>query len=521
MPRLRTTSSFRTTVVALGNRIAKLRARQPVESPGHHGLSRESGLAVSRMRRPFCARHAALALSVVVAVLAACRGGSASVIAPELPEISAATVLPNPHNVLSAVVDVRVRGADRVAVSYTLDGAAAGSDSLTPALPVSDDSVAVPVLGLLPARQYVLRAVAYGPNGTTRSEPLAFTTDALPSDLPVYSTTGSDPSPGFTVLAARQYGLVLDNTGRIVWYRRFPNGPGLNFIAQPNDRYAARPTALDPTDSGRWVEVDVLGNETRSLRCARGLSPRLHDLVAEADGSYWLLCDETRVMDLTAIGGVADALVTGTAVQHVAADGAALFHWSPFDHFAITDVDEKERRGPNVNWTHGNAIDSDADGNLLVSFRNLGEVTKIDVRTGDVLWRLGGRANQFTFTETPMPSFVGQHSARALGSGAILLLDNVGDPSQSRAERYAIDEQAHTARLVQSYTSTPSVVTQIGGSVQPLPDGRTLVSFGTAGRVEEYDASGRVVWRIAGNPGYVFRAQRIRSLYSPGVRDAP
>jgi len=43
------------------------------------------------------------------------------------------------------------------------------------------------------------------------------------------------------------------------------------------------------------------------------------------------------------------------------------------------------------------------------------------------------------------------------------------------------------------------------------------VSFGTAGRVEEYDSEGRVVWQIDGNPGYVFRAQRIRSLYNPGT----
>jgi len=61
------------------------------------------------------------------------------------------------------------------------------------------------------------------------------------------------------------------------------------------------------------------------------------------------------------------------------------------------------------------------------------------------------------------------------------------------------------------------VVTQIGGSTQPLPGGHTLVSFGTAGRVEEYDAVGSVVWRIEGNAGYVFRAQRIPSLYTPGV----
>ena len=61
------------------------------------------------------------------------------------------------------------------------------------------------------------------------------------------------------------------------------------------------------------------------------------------------------------------------------------------------------------------------------------------------------------------------------------------------------------------------MVTQIGGSTQPLARGHTLVSFGTAGRVEEYDADGRVVWRIEGNAGYVFRAQRFPSLYAPGV----
>jgi hypothetical protein len=61
------------------------------------------------------------------------------------------------------------------------------------------------------------------------------------------------------------------------------------------------------------------------------------------------------------------------------------------------------------------------------------------------------------------------------------------------------------------------VLTQLGGSVQDLGRGRTLVSFGTAGRVQEYDNAGRVVWQILGNAGYVFRAQRIASLYAPGV----
>jgi hypothetical protein len=205
------------------------------------------------------------------------------------------------------------------------------------------------------------------------------------------------------------------------------------------------------------------------------------------------MCDETRTMDLTTHGGFAAARVTGTQIQHIAANGALLFAWSPFDHFLITDVDAAERTGAAVNWTHGNAIDLDADGNLILSSRNLGEITKIDGRTGAVIWRLGGRRNQFAFVDAPTPAFAQQHSARVLGQGELVLLDNLGDRNESRAERYQIDENARVARLLHSHGAIPGVVTEIGGSVQRVAAGRTLVSFGTAGRVEEYDAAGQVV----------------------------
>ncbi len=104
-----------------------------------------------------------------------------------------------------------------------------------------------------------------------------------------------------------------------------------------------------------------------------------------------------------------------------------------------------------------------------------------------------------------------------MGAGTFVILDNIGNASESRAERHLVNEMARTARLIHSYGSNPGVTTRIGGSVQPLAGGRTLVSFGTEGRVEEYDAQGRLTWSIQGNAGYVFRAQRIRSLYAPGV----
>jgi hypothetical protein len=419
--------------------------------------------------------------------------------------------------VLSAVVTVRVRGADSVAVRFRVADLASTVDSVTPAVGVAGDSAVVPVLGLLPGQRYVMRAVARTTATTTIGTPVEFTTDTLPSDLPAYAADGSDPSPGYVVFAAGRYALVIDNTGRVVWYRRFPNGPGLTFMAQPVGRYFARPAPPVPTDPAPWVELDALGNITRTFGCAFGMPTRFHDLIARPDGTYWVMCDETRKMDLSNVGGVAGARVTGTAVQHITTEGALLFQWSPFDHFAIDDGDPRDRVGTNVNWTHGNALDMAADGGLIVSFRNLSEVTKIDTSTGAVIWRLGGRRNQFTIRDAPDTPFVGQHSARAYAPGAVLLLNNLGNPGDSRAEHYVLDEVRHTARLARSYGSVPPVVTEIGGSVQDLSGGRTLVSFGTAGRVEEYDSAGKVVWRIERNAGYVFRAQRIRSLYIPGA----
>ena len=452
----------------------------------------------------------------LVMLLAACHDVTPPGPGLPAPVVLAAAVTANPHNVLSAIVTAEAAGADSLAVLFRLEGAA--GDSVTAAIPGSSGEI--PVLGLLAEARYLMRVVAFGPGGSSAGDSLWFETGALPASLPSYGAGGSAPSPGFVVFAAAGYVLAIDNTGRVVWYRHFPGGTGLAFMAEPTGHYVLRPPTPDPADREPWLELDALGNVTRTMGCARDRQPRLHDLLPEADGSWWLMCDEVRTMNLSALGGKANAQVTGTTVQHVSATGELLLEWSPFDHFDIADLDSATRSASIVNWTHGNSLDRAADGNILVSFRNLGEITKIDAQTGTVLWRLGGKRSFFVFEGTPAPAFSGQHNVRSCASGVVLLLDNVGDSAASRAERYVIDEPNWTARLDRSMGSTPGVTTLIGGSVQELPGGRTLVSYGTAGRVEEYDASGQVVWQIDGNPGYVFRAQRIRSLYHPGAGSA-
>ena len=452
-------------------------------------------------------------VSTWTGILAACGSGPTL---PDPPRIETVAVTGVPGNALAAIVSVESDTADSLVVRYGLAGGSSPLDGATPAFPWESGEMELPVLGLLPSQAYRMRVTAYRGEVSTTAPDVMITTGAVPDDLPSYIASGSDPSPGFVIFAVGTYLVAIDNTGRVAWYHRLAEGTSLNFMAQPNGRYVARPTTPAAGDVESWIEIDVLGRVTRRLDCAGGMVSRPHDLIAQPDGSWWLLCDDVRTLDLSATNGAAQAKVTGTAVQHIGASGELLFHWTPFSHFELQDVGPATLLAPTINWTHGNALDLAADGTLVVSFRNLSEITGIDSRTGNVLWRLGGSRNQFAFEGTPVPPFASQHGLR-LVSGGLLLLDNLGDASESRAERFSLDFATRRAALVASYRPSTPVIAQLGGTTQSLDDGHTLVSFGNGGRVEEYDAEGRVVWSIEGNPGYVFRAQRIRSLYQPGA----
>jgi hypothetical protein len=466
-------------------------------------------------------RPGGLRQGVVAGLLlgAACDGGS--LVGPATctpPEVQRSGVASNPHNVLSAVVTTAVLSADSVVVRFGTSATAL--ENTTPATVWTGDSLSLPVLGLRAETEYSLQTVAYNSCAASMGRVLDFTTGALPTDLPAFSAGGPDPSPGYIVFAAGVYGIVIDNSGRVVWYHRFPTGPGLNFQPQPNGRYAARPAPASGAPAV-WVELEPLGAVTRMLPCSGGLQARPHDLLAQPDGSYWILCDDVRPLGVPAPPGSAYTHALGTSVQWISGTSELLFEWAPFDHFDMgtTSWEPTDPTGQVANWTHGNALDIDPDGNLLVSFRNLSEITRIDTRTGNVIWRMGGEHNEFNLEGGAMPPFARQHGVRSLGEGRLLLLDNLGDPSRSSAELYEYDEDLRTLRLSRSYPSSASVVAQLGGNTQGLPGGRVLVSFGSGGSVEEFDAEGRVVWRIEGNPGYIFRAQRIQSLYHPGAGD--
>src|SRR5438552_4085878 len=167
-----------------------------------------------------------------------------------------------------------------------------------------------------------------------------------------------------------------------------------------------------------------------------------------------------------------------------------------------------------------NSLDFDRDGNYVASFRHMGEITKIDRRTSEIIWRLGGRNNQFAIMNDPLGGFSAQHSVRVLDNGNLLLYDNGlrHSPLESRAVEYRLDTDAKTATMVWQYRRVPPVFTPFLGSVQRYQNGNTLIAFSTANLIVEVDPSGNPLWEgvlnLDGQSNVIiFKALKVPSLY--------
>jgi hypothetical protein len=155
------------------------------------------------------------------------------------------------------------------------------------------------------------------------------------------------------------------------------------------------------------------------------------------------------------------------------------------------------------------------DGTLMLSFRNTSTVAKVDRKTGEILWRLGGKRSDFRIEGDPLDGFSRQHDARLVGPDHVLLFDNgnLHTPPESRAAEYRLDLTSKTATLVWQYRRSPPLFARIAGSVQRLPSGHTLIAWGPRGVVSEVDAAGRTIWE-ATTPGFgVYRARAMATPY--------
>ena len=158
--------------------------------------------------------------------------------------------------------------------------------------------------------------------------------------------------------------------------------------------------------------------------------------------------------------------------------------------------------GDRIDYMHCNSVERDLDGNLLISSRDLDEVSKINWDTGEVMWRLGGKRNEFAFVNAAGAEhihFVKQHDARRVPNGNITVFDNrMGASTYSRAVEYEVDEVNKIATLVWEYRHSPDLFGHVMGNVQRQDDGTTIIGWGAARTtLSEINSEGNLVFELA------------------------
>ena len=86
-----------------------------------------------------------------------------------------------------------------------------------------------------------------------------------------------------------------------------------------------------------------------------------------------------------------------------------MWEWRTWEHLDPAKETITEIQGDRSEWTHGNAIMELPDRDLLVSFRDISTIIKIERRRGRMVWKLGA------------PPLSGQHAPTPLPSGNLLV----------------------------------------------------------------------------------------------------
>jgi hypothetical protein len=422
---------------------------------------------------------------------------------------------------VAARVEVAAPGATDVVVRY---GQGPNYGTETPRFPISaSGNLSTTVIGLPAAATSHLRVVARYEDGSARtSEDLTVTTPPLEPSVPAeLAVKGSGTDATGTLLLSMNGGkgagalaLMVDRSGKVIWYRlsggeaftldRLPSG---NLVSYQFDSQTFAELALDGTVVRTW-------SDARSLTGADG-----HDFRMLPNGNVLMFGAETHQVDSRAlfVGGILHATRWDDTVSEVAPSGSVLWRWSSWGHVSESEItsDPGEPLTPrDYEVVHTNSMDPAPDGSLVLSFRNTSTVVKVDRKTGEILWRLGGKRSDFRVVGDPLDGFSRQHDARLIGLDHVLLFDNgnLHTPPESRAAEYRLDVLSKTATLVWQYRRSPPLFARIAGSVQRLPNGHTLIAWGPRGVVSEVDGAGQTIWETT-TPG--FGVYRARSLATP------
>ena len=314
---------------------------------------------------------------------------------------------------------------------------------------------------------------------------------------------------------------ILDHSGKVIWFHAVPEGEeAADFRAQ---RYRGKQvltwwqgTGLGGLAKGVDYIYDGHHHRIAAVKAGNGLHADGHEFLITPRDTALILAYTTATADLTSIGGPAKQTVINGVVQEIDIDtGKLLFQWNSQDHVAFSE--SKQPLPSSVSspwdWFHVNAIKIDSDGNYLIDARDTWAAYKVNHKTGEIIWRLGGKKSSFKLEAASGESldkageiFAWQHDPEPVDKDTYTFFDNesagAGNTGTGATNEFAytrvvtvkLDERKRTATLIKSVKQPERLIAPSQGDAQTTASGHLVVGWGSQPYFSEFNAAGHLLF---------------------------
>lgn len=334
------------------------------------------------------------------------------------------------------------------------------------------------------------------------NEMVTFSLRTYPQGLPRFTVTGKSTYPRdyYITPMMPDGGAIykIDDNGNVLFYK-MTGANALDFkkvVTEDGIRYiyceqvASQHSPLATTAPADYVVMDDHYHEIKRIGMQESdditdssWPSDWHDLLYVDDNEYYVMTyknEYVKNIPDTIPQRKPDTLVTANIIQGFK-DGKLFFAWDSTDYPELYGQSTEGNDYTNMldsqpDYLHINSLDLDKrDGNLIASFRHLDSILKIDTTTGNILWTLGGKGDDFHLTPEQKTSH--QHYARYNPAGSITAFDNGNTKMQSRVVEYWLDEDHKTLKDFKSY-QVDGYFSSATGSAQRLSQDQDVFLIG-------------------------------------------
>jgi hypothetical protein len=290
--------------------------------------------------------------------------------------------------------------------------------------------------------------------------------------------------------------MILNAQGQLVWFLPV-RGKAYNFAVQRYQGHRVL-TWWQGHRGGADGEDVIMGHSYRVKAVVRavgtGYSADLHDFqITPRDTAFINAVVPVRA-NLSSVGGPTNGYVWDNVIQEIdIATGKQLWSWHSYGHIPLNATHSLPHGSSYCDCFHLNSIQQLSDGNLLVSSRNTWSIYKISIKTGKILWTLGGHYNQFR--RGTGAGWAWQHDAKRSGN-TLTMFDDGAAPQveqESAAKVLHLEVGKKTVTLAHRYYHRPPLLASAQGSTQLLPNGDVFVGWGTEPDFSEYTRGGKQI----------------------------